>query len=48
MCQAINKKVLALHRIKIEDICVKNLKIGEWRYLQECEVQKLKQKANKR
>ena len=38
MCEAINKKVIALHRSKIGDIDVKNLKIGEWRYLKDSEV----------
>ena len=38
MCQAIGKKVLALHRSKIENIDVKKLKLGEWRYLTEREV----------
>ena len=38
MCSAINKPVIALHRIKIGNIDVKNLKIGEWRYLSESEV----------
>ena len=38
MCSAIERKVLALHRSKIENISVKNLKIGEWRYLTEKEV----------
>ena len=33
MCKAINKKVLALHRSKIGNIDVKDLKIGEWKYL---------------
>ena len=41
MCQAIGRKVLALHRSKIENISVKNLKIGEWRYLADKEVSKL-------
>lgn len=41
MCQAIGRKVLALHRSKIENISVKNLKIGEWRYLTDKEVSKL-------
>lgn len=41
MCQAIGKKVLALHRSKIENISVKNLKIGEWRYLTNKEVKSL-------
>lgn len=33
MCEAIGKKVIALHRSKIENIGVKDLKIGQWRYL---------------
>ena len=41
MCEAIGKKVLALHRSKIGDIGVQNLKIGKWRYLKESEVKKL-------
>lgn len=41
MCEAINKKVLALHRSKIGNISVKDLKIGEWRYLKKGEVESL-------
>ena len=41
MCNAIGKKVLALHRSRIGDIDVKDLKIGEWRLLKEKEVEKL-------
>ena len=41
MCNSIGKKVLALHRSKIENISVKNLKLGEWRYLTDKEVSKL-------
>lgn len=41
MCEAINKKVLALHRSKIGNISVKNLKIGTWRYLKKEEINKL-------
>ena len=37
MCEAIGKKVLALHRSKIGNIDVKDLKLGEWRYLTEKE-----------
>lgn len=37
MCDAIDKKVLALHRSKIGNIEVKDLKIGTWRYLTEKE-----------
>ena len=42
MCEAINKKVLALHRAKIDNIDVKNLQLGMWRYLTEKEVERLK------
>lgn len=41
MCEAIEKKVLALHRSKIGNISVKNLKIGTWRYLKQFEVDEL-------
>lgn len=41
MCEAINKKVLALHRSKIGNIGVKDLKIGTWRYLDSKEVKGL-------
>lgn len=44
MCNAIGKSVIALHRSKIEDINVKSLKLGEWRYLSKEEVLKLKNK----
>jgi len=40
MCEAIDKKVLALHRRKIGDLDVKNLKIGTWRYLKKSEIEK--------
>ena len=33
MCEAINKKVLALHRSKIGKIDVKDLKLGKWKFL---------------
>lgn len=33
MCEAINKKVIALHRSKIGNLQVKDLKPGEWKYL---------------
>lgn len=42
MCEAIGKPVIALHRCKIANIDVKNLKIGEWRYLTEGEIKNLK------
>lgn len=41
MCEAVGKKVLALHRSKIGSIDVKDLKLGQWRYLTEKEIQKL-------
>lgn len=41
MCEAIEKKVIALHRSKIGNIDVKDLKIGSWRYLTKKEVDML-------
>lgn len=41
MCEAIGKKVVALHRSKIGNINVKDLKIGTWRYLTENEIKSL-------
>ena len=41
MCEAIGKKVLALHRAKIGNIEVKNIELGKWRYLTEKEVSSL-------
>lgn len=41
MCAAIGRKVLALHRSKIENINVKDLQLGEWRYLSSKEVRAL-------
>lgn len=41
MCDAINKKILALHRMKIGKIGVKDLQLGEWRYLTPKEVEEL-------
>ena len=34
MCESIGKKVLALHRSKIGNISVKDLPLGQWRYLE--------------
>lgn len=42
MCEAIGKDVIALHRSKIEFLTVKNLKIGQWRFLTDNEVKMLK------
>ena len=33
MCEAVGRKVLALHRSKIGNLNVKDLKLGQWRYL---------------
>ena len=41
MCEAIGKKVLALHRRKIGNLDVKNIEIGKWRYLNKTEVENL-------
>ena len=41
MCEAIGKKVVALHRSKIGNINVKDLKLGQWRYLRKVEVEEL-------
>lgn len=41
MCETIGKKVLSLHRSKIGDISVKDLKLGTWRYLKKFEIEKL-------
>ena len=38
MCEAIGKKVQALHRTKIGNIDVKDLKLGTWRFLSKEEV----------
>ena len=39
MCEAIDKKVLALHRSRIGNLNVKDLKLGTWRYLKTREIQ---------
>lgn len=41
MCEAIDHKVLALHRSRIADISVKDLPLGKWRYLKKEEIEKL-------
>ncbi len=38
MCEAVGRKVLALHRSKIASLDVKDLKLGQWRYLNEKEI----------
>lgn len=41
MCEAVGRKVLALHRSKIGNIGVKDLELGKWRYLSSKEVEGL-------
>lgn len=41
MCEAIGKPVIALHRARIGKIDVKDLKLGNWRYLRENEIKML-------
>lgn len=41
MCESLGKSVKALHRTKIGNIDVKSLKIGEWRYLTNKEIDSL-------
>ena len=41
MCQTVGYPVIALHRTKIGNISVKDLKIGQWRYLKDNEVKSL-------
>lgn len=40
MCEAVEKRVIALHRAKIGEITVKNIPIGKWRYLDKKEIEK--------
>lgn len=39
MCEAVGHKVIALHRSKIGKLDVKDLKIGQWRYLTKKEIE---------
>ena len=41
MCNAIGRKVLALHRSKIGNVEVRDMKIGTWRYLSQKEVEEI-------
>lgn len=41
MCEAISKKVLALHRSKIGTITLEGLPIGKWRFLKPSEIKEL-------
>lgn len=41
MCEAIGKKVIALHRAKIGNLGVKDLELGAWRYMTKKEVEQI-------
>ena len=41
MCEAIGKKVIALHRAKIGNLGVKDLELGTWRYMTKKEVEQI-------
>ena len=41
MCEAVGRRVLALHRSKIGNIGVKDIELGKWRYLNCKEVEQL-------
>ena len=41
MCESVVRKVLALHRSKIGNIGVKDLKLGTWRYMKKQEIESL-------
>lgn len=41
MCESIGRSVIALHRSKIGNITVKDLKLGDWRYMTKLEVEQL-------
>lgn len=47
MFETIGYKVVALHRVKIGNIDLKDIKIGEWRYLKKEEVEKIKKYIHK-
>lgn len=38
MCTALGYKVVALQRIRVMNVCLDNLKVGQWRYLKEEEL----------
>lgn len=41
MCEAVGRRVIALHRSKIGNISVKEVELGKWKYLTKNEVEKL-------
>lgn len=40
MCEAVGKNVIALHRARIGSLDVKDLKLGEWKYLDKEEIER--------
>lgn len=48
MCEAIGKKVLALHRSKIANLTVKDLRLGKWRYLTQKEIEEIYELAKRK
>lgn len=42
MCETVGKPVISLHRTRIGNINVKDLKLGTWRFLKEAEIDELK------
>lgn len=42
MCETIGKPVISLHRTRIGNVNVKDLKLGTWRFLKEAEIDELK------
>ena len=47
MCDAVNHKVMQLHRSKIGNVIVKNMNIGEWRFLKKEEVNQILKDAKR-
>lgn len=41
MCEAIDKRVIALHRSKIGELSVKDVELGKWKYLTKKDVENL-------
>lgn len=42
MCESVGKTVISLHRTRIGNVSVKDLKLGTWRFLKEAEIDELK------
>lgn len=42
MCQTVGYPVISLQRTKIGKLSLKDLKIGEWRYLNDKEIQEVR------